>query len=142
MVIYKGIGNVSAFKENTGMTATQPFLAIFDDNDQPLKIPGWFNNFVSLGTSLEEWDESKGKLVVVITSPIARYAAVAISLGITLTRLKKLKLLSSTKFEDIKELAIGDLISIRAGDKQVIGKYFGLENKNEIHIGPSRYPSS
>jgi hypothetical protein len=121
------------------VNATQPFLAIFDDIDQPLKIPGWFNNLVGLGTSLEEWDESKGKLVVVLTSPIARYAAVAISLGITLTRLKKLKLLSPTKFEALTALAIGDLVSMRAGDKQVIGKYFGLENENEIRVGPSRY---
>jgi hypothetical protein len=117
----------------------QPYLAIFDDIDQPLKVPGWFNNLVGLGTSLEQWDENKGKLVVVVTSPIARYAAVAISLGITLTRLKKLKPVSRTKLEDIMELTIGDLASMRAGDKQVIGRYFGLENENEIRIGPSRY---
>lgn len=121
------------------MTAAQPFLAIFDDIDQPLKIPGWFNNLISLGMSIEEWDENKGKLVVVLTSPIARYTAVAISLGITRSRLNKLKLKPPTKFEDVNKFAIGDLISIRAGDKQVIGKFFGLENENEIRIGPSRY---
>lgn len=131
--------NVSGSKDNTGMTAMQPFLAIFDDVDQPLRIPGWFNNLVSLGTALEEWDENKGKLVVVVTSAIARYTAVAISLGITLSRLKKLKSPSTTKIEDVKKLSFGDLISIRAGDKQVIGKFFGLENENEIRIGPSRY---
>jgi hypothetical protein len=125
--------------ENNVMTTAQPFLAIFDDSDKPLKIPGWFNSLVSLGTSLENWDESKGKLVVVVTSPIARYAAVAVSLGITLNRLKKLKLSTSMKFEVLRELAPGDLISIRAGDKQVIGKFFGVENENEIRIGPSRY---
>lgn len=139
MVIDKGTCNVSGSKDNSDMTATQPFLAIFDDIDQPLKIPGWFNNLVSLGTALEEWDENKGKLVVVVTSPIARYTAVAISLGITLSRLKKLKSLSTTKIEDVRKLTLGDLISIRAGNKQVIGKFFGLENQNEIRIGPSRY---
>jgi hypothetical protein len=121
------------------MTTAQPYLAIFDDIDEPLKIPSWFNNLISLGTSMEDWDESKGKLVVVVTSPIARYAAVAISLGITLNRLKKLKVLPSQKMEILRELEIGDLISIRAGDKQVIGKFFGVENQNELRIGPSRY---
>lgn len=121
------------------MTTAQPYLAIFDDIDEPFKIPSWFNNLISLGTSMEDWDESKGKLVVVVTSPIARYAAVAISLGITLNRLKKLKVLPSQKMEILRELEIGDLISIRAGDKQVIGKFFGVENQNELRIGPSRY---
>jgi len=121
------------------MTTAQPYLAIFDDIDEPLKIPSWFNNLISLGTSMEDWDESKGKLVVVVTSPIARYAAVAISLGVTLNRLKKLKVLPSQKMEILRELEIGDLISIRAGDKQVIGKFFGVENQNELRIGPSRY---
>jgi hypothetical protein len=121
------------------MTTAQPLLAIFDDIDEPLKIPSWFNNLINLGTSLEDWDENKGKLVVVVTSPIARYAAVAISLGITLNRLKRLKALPSKKMEILEELEIGDLISIRAGDKQVIGKFFGLENQNELRIGPSRY---
>jgi len=121
------------------MTTAQPYLAIFDDIDEPLKIPSWFNNLISLGTSMEDWDECKGKLVVVVTSPIARYAAVAISLGITLNRLKKLKVLPSQKMEILRELEIGDLISIRAGDKQVIGKFFGVENQNELRIGPSRY---
>jgi len=121
------------------MTTAQPYLAIFDDIDEPLKIPSWFNNLISLGTSMEDWDESKGKLVVVVTSPIARYAAVAISLGVTLNRLKKLKVLPSQKMEILRELEIGFLISIRAGDKQVIGKFFGVENQNELRIGPSRY---
>jgi hypothetical protein len=121
------------------MTTAQPFLAIFDEIDEPLKIPSWFNNLINLGTSLEEWDEKKGKLVVVVTSPIARYAAVAISLGITLDRLKRLKVLPSKKMENLRELVVGDLISIRAGDKQVLGKFFGLENENELRIGPSRY---
>ena len=121
------------------MTVTQPYLAIFDDINQPLKIPGWFNSLVNLGTALEDWDENKGKLVIVVTSPIARYSAVAISLGITLARLKKLKSAPTTKYEDATKLAFGDLVSMRAGDKQVIGKFFGLENETEIRIGPSRY---
>lgn len=121
------------------MLSPPPYLAVFDSIDAPLKIPGWLDNLIALGTALEEWDESEGKLVVVVTSPIARYAAVAISLGITLTRLKRAKLIPPTKFEDLKEIKIGDLLSIRAGDKQVIGKFFGLENENEIRIGPSRY---
>ena len=121
------------------MTVPQPFLAIFDDVDEPLRIPGWFDNLISLGLSIENWDESKGKLVVVVTSPIARYAAVAISLGITMNRLKRLKSIPSQKTEILSGVEIGDLISIRAGDKQVIGRYFGLENENELKIGPSRY---
>lgn len=121
------------------MTTPQPFLAIFDEVNEPLRIPSWFNNLVSLGTSLEDWDENRGKLVVVVTSPIARYAAVAISLGITLNRLKRLKSHPSNKMDALQELEVGDLISIRAGDKQVIGKFFGIENENELRIGPSRY---
>ena len=130
---------VSGFRNNRVMSTSQPYLAIFDDVDEPLKISSWFNNLISLGTSLEDWDENKGKLVVVVTSPIARYAAVAISFGITLNRLKRLKVLPSRKMEILRELGVGDLISIRAGDKQVVGKFFGLENQNEIRIGPSRY---
>jgi hypothetical protein len=139
MVIILALWIVSGFRDNNAMTTTQPFLAIFDDVDEPLKIPGWFNNLISLGTSLEDWDQSKGKLVVVVTSPIARYAAVAISLGITLNRLKRFKALPSKKIEILADLKVGDLISIRAGDKQVIGKFFGIENENELRIGPSRY---
>ncbi len=121
------------------MSTAEQFLAIFDDIDEPLKIPNWFKNLINLGTSLEDWDKNRGKIVVVVTSPIARYSAVAISLGITLNRLKKLKVLPSNKIEILQEIQIGDLISIRAGDKQVIGKFFGLENQDELRIGPSRY---
>ena len=127
---------------NGVMTSGKPYLAIFDDSEDPIKIPGWFNNLVSLGDALEQWDENKGKLVVVLTSPIARFASIGISFGITLNRLKRFKTENTNLVSNLLGVDKGELISIRVGDKQIIGKFFGIVEEKFLHIGPSRYPLS
>lgn len=110
------------------------------EGDECIPMPSWFNDLVSLGTILGNWDKAKGRLVVALACPTSRFAATAISFGLLWSESKKLKNAETeTTLTRLASLQIGDYISIRANTKQVIGRYLGLEHGDKLHIGGSRY---
>lgn len=110
------------------------------EGNEPILMPSWFKDLVTLGTILGNWDKSKGRLVVALACPTSRFAASAIAFGVLWSESKKLKNAESdsilTRLSTIK---IGDYISIRANTKQVIGRFLGLEQNERVRIGGSRY---
>jgi hypothetical protein len=110
------------------------------DGSDSILMPDWFKDLVTLGTSLGSWEKSQGRLVLALACPTSRFAAGAISLGIIWAESKKLR---SIKREEmllrLSSINIGEYISIRANMKQVIGRFLGIENSNEVRVGGSRY---
>ena len=110
------------------------------ESSDTLKMPDWFRDLVTLGTIVGNWDSSNGRLVVVLACPTSRYAASAISMGIAWAETRKFRSESKEDmFSKLQTLSIGEYISIRANTKQVIGRFLGIENHDQIRIDGSRY---
>ena len=110
------------------------------EGNEPILMPSWFKDLVTLGTILGNWDKSKGRLVIALACPTSRFAASAIAFGVLWSESKKLKNVENDSILNrLSTIEIGNYISIRANTKQVIGRYLGLEQNDKVRIGGSRY---